>query len=72
MPLEESLIPADWLRIAEKDLLRVERALRDADPEAAGFWLQPRQTFKRDWSPPGHWSRMSATRSPAMRSESQE
>lgn len=40
MPLEESLIPADWLRIAAKDLLRVERALRDADPEAAGFWLQ--------------------------------
>lgn len=40
MPPEESPYPADWLRIAEKDLSRVERALRDDDPEAAGFFLQ--------------------------------
>ena len=30
----------DWLRIAEKDLSRVERSLRDGDPELAGFCLQ--------------------------------
>lgn len=40
MPLEESLYPADWLRIAEKDLVRVERSLRDNDAEMAGFHLQ--------------------------------
>lgn len=27
MPLEESRYPDDWLRIAEKDLARVERSL---------------------------------------------
>ena len=37
---EESLYPADWLRIAEKDLRRVERLLDDQDPEGAGFHLQ--------------------------------
>jgi len=40
MPREESLYPADWLRIAEKDLKRVERLLDDQDPEGAGFHLQ--------------------------------
>jgi HEPN domain-containing protein len=40
MPGEESLYPADWLRIAEKDLKRVERLLEVQDPEAAGFFLQ--------------------------------
>ena len=40
MPREESLYPADWLRIAEKDLGRVERLLGVQDPEAAGFFLQ--------------------------------
>lgn len=40
MPPEESLYPPDWLRIAEKDLNRVQRLLNDADPEAAGFYLQ--------------------------------
>ncbi len=40
MPREESLYPADWLRIAEKDLRRVERLLDDQDPEGAGFHLQ--------------------------------
>jgi len=40
MPPEESTYPADWRRIAEKDFARVERALRDHDPEAAGFFLQ--------------------------------
>jgi HEPN domain-containing protein len=37
---EESGYPADWLRIAERDLSRVVRCLRDDDPEAAGFFLQ--------------------------------
>lgn len=40
MPPEESLYPADWLRIAQKDLRRVEPLLRLQDPEAAGFYLQ--------------------------------
>jgi HEPN domain-containing protein len=40
MPREESLYPADWLRIAEKDLRRVEHLLGVQDPEAAGFFLQ--------------------------------
>jgi HEPN domain-containing protein len=40
MPREESLYPADWLRIAEKDLGRVEHLLGVQDPEAAGFFLQ--------------------------------
>ena len=40
MPPEESSYPMDWLRIAERDLSRVDRCLRDDDPEAAGFFLQ--------------------------------
>ncbi len=40
MPREESLYPADWLRIAEKDLGRIEQLLDVQDPEAAGFYLQ--------------------------------
>jgi HEPN domain-containing protein len=40
MPRKESFYPADWLRIAEKDLGRVERLLSIQDPEAAGFYLQ--------------------------------
>ena len=40
MPLEESLYPADWLRIAEKDLERVSYMLDVQDAEAAGFFLQ--------------------------------
>ena len=40
MAREESLYPADWLRIAEKDLRRVRRLLADHDPEMAGFCLQ--------------------------------
>lgn len=40
MPPEESLYPRDWLRIADKDWRRAERALEDADAEEAGFWLQ--------------------------------
>ena len=40
MPREESLYPADWIRIAERDLRRVERLLDDQDPEGAGFHLQ--------------------------------
>ena len=39
MPREESLYPADWLCIAEKDLGRVEHLLDVHDPEAAGFFL---------------------------------
>ena len=40
MPREESLYPADWLRIAEKDLGRVGHLLNAQDAEAAGFYLQ--------------------------------
>ncbi|MBI3578715.1 MAG: HEPN domain-containing protein [Ignavibacteriales bacterium] len=40
MPRKESLYPADWLRIAEKDFARVEYLLRERDAEAAGFFLQ--------------------------------
>ena len=40
MPLEESTYPRDWLAIAERDLSRVDRCLRDMDPAAAGFFLQ--------------------------------
>ncbi len=40
MPRKESLYPADWRRIAEKDLERVERLLDEDDPELAGFCLQ--------------------------------
>ena len=40
MPRKESLYPADWLRIAEKDLQRAEHLLAIHDAEAAGFYLQ--------------------------------
>lgn len=40
MPLDDSRYPSDWTRIAEKDILRAERSLRDDDPELAGFCLQ--------------------------------
>ncbi len=40
MPREESFYPADWIRVAEKDLERVGRLLDAQDPEAAGFFLQ--------------------------------
>ena len=40
MPPKESQYPADWLRIAEKDLGRVEHLLDTQDAEAAGFFLQ--------------------------------
>jgi len=40
MPRKESHYPADWLRIAEKDLRRVRRLLEIQDSEAAGFYLQ--------------------------------
>ena len=40
MPREESLYPADWLDIAEKDLGRVDYLLDIQDADAAGFFLQ--------------------------------
>ncbi|MDP2603496.1 MAG: HEPN domain-containing protein [Deltaproteobacteria bacterium] len=40
MPPKESRYPNDWLALAEKDLLRVTRSLRDKDPELAAFCLQ--------------------------------
>jgi HEPN domain-containing protein len=40
MPPRESRYPNDWLALAENDLLRVTRALRDKDPELAAFCLQ--------------------------------
>jgi HEPN domain-containing protein len=40
MPPEESTYPGDWSAIAERDLGRVDRCLRENDSEAAGFFLQ--------------------------------
>ena len=40
MPPEESQYPLDWLRIAERDLARVEKLLAIDDAQAAGFFLQ--------------------------------
>ena len=40
MRRDESRYPADWLRVAEKDLSRVEHLLSVHDAEAAGFYLQ--------------------------------
>ena len=40
MPPRESRYPNDWLALAEKDLVRVNRSLRDKDPELAAFCLQ--------------------------------
>ena len=40
MPRKESLYPNDWLKIAEKDLTRVESLIKINDPEAAGYYLQ--------------------------------
>ncbi len=40
MTHRESLYPVDWMRIAEKDLKRVDRLLADNDVELAGFCLQ--------------------------------
>lgn len=40
MPLEEFSYIADWMRIAEKDLARVEKLIEYDDPELAGFCLQ--------------------------------
>lgn len=40
MPREDSLYPADWLRVAEKDLNRAQHLLSVDDAEAAGFYLQ--------------------------------
>ena len=40
MPKNESLYPADWLRIAQKDFARVVPLLDRHDPELAGFCLQ--------------------------------
>jgi len=37
---EESLYPADWLRVAEKDLERVGNQLNVNDPGAAAIYLQ--------------------------------
>lgn len=40
MQPNESLYPNDWLRIAEKDLIRAQHLLSIHDPEASGFYLQ--------------------------------
>jgi len=39
MPRKDSLYPLDWLRIADKDLRRVEYLLDVQDAEAAGFYI---------------------------------
>ena len=40
MPRRESRYPNEWLALAEKDLQRVTRSLRDKAPELAAFCLQ--------------------------------
>ncbi len=40
MQHDDSPYPVDWLRIAEKDLKRLQRALRAHDPNQAGLYLQ--------------------------------
>ena len=40
MPPDESAYPADWARIARKDLSRVRKLLDVDHPDAAGFYLQ--------------------------------
>jgi HEPN domain-containing protein len=40
MPRKNSQYATDWMRVAEKDWKRVNRALEDGDAEEAGFWLQ--------------------------------
>ena len=40
MPRKDSLYPADWLRVAEKDFSRAQHLLSVDDAEAAGFYLQ--------------------------------
>ena len=40
MPPEDSQYPLDWLHIAERDFVRVERLLAIDDAQAAGFFLQ--------------------------------
>ena len=40
MRREESPYPADWLRLAERDLGRAEHLLSIHDAEGAGFYLQ--------------------------------
>ena len=40
MPRKESLYPADWLCVAEKDLSRVELLLAAGDSAGAAFHLQ--------------------------------
>jgi HEPN domain-containing protein len=40
MPAEDPLAPPNWVRIAEKDLKRVELGLANDDPGLAGFYLQ--------------------------------
>lgn len=37
---QESLYPADWLRVARQDWRRVHVMLSDGDAEGAGFFLQ--------------------------------
>lgn len=40
MKQRESLYPKDWMRVAKKDLRRVEALLGIEDAEAAGLYLQ--------------------------------
>lgn len=37
---KDSLSPADWVKIAQKDWHRMEVMLAEGDAEAAGFFLQ--------------------------------
>jgi HEPN domain-containing protein len=40
MQRSDSANPEDWLKVAEKALKRLQRALRAHDPDQAGFYLQ--------------------------------
>lgn len=37
---QDAINPEDWKRVARKDWERIQRNLRDNDPEAAGFYFQ--------------------------------
>ena len=37
---EDSLVPEDWKKVAQKDWERIKRNIREDDAEAAGYYLQ--------------------------------
>ena len=47
MKHEESMDPADWIRIAKEDLARVDVLLSAENPVGAGFYLQQAVEIER-------------------------